>query len=60
MVPKALGKKLSAGDWVKEVSKIVDGKGGGRPDIAQSYGADPSRVPEALKFALEFALSKLQ
>ncbi len=49
----ALG--LKAGDWVKESAKIAGGGGGGRPQMAQAGGKDPSKLPEALRVAREFA-----
>jgi alanyl-tRNA synthetase len=42
------GKGLKAGDIVREVAKIAGGSGGGRPDMAQAGGRDPSKVPEAV------------
>jgi alanyl-tRNA synthetase len=39
---------LDAVRWVKQVARVVGGGGGGRPDMAQAGGKDPSRVPEAL------------
>jgi len=41
--------KIKAGDLVNHVAKQVGGKGGGRPDMAQAGGTDPSGLPEALK-----------
>lgn len=41
--------KIKAGDLVNYVAKQVGGKGGGRPDMAQAGGTDPSCLPEALK-----------
>lgn len=59
-VPEAKIKKgLKAGDWVREVAKVVGGGGGGRPDMAQAGGKDPSKIEDALKTAREFAASKL-
>jgi len=43
--------KVSAGDLVKELAKIVGGGGGGRPDLAEAGGKDPSRIDEALAAA---------
>ncbi|HEX9181138.1 MAG TPA: DHHA1 domain-containing protein, partial [Burkholderiales bacterium] len=40
--------KVKAGDLVGHVAAKVGGKGGGRPDMAQGGGTDPSRLPEAL------------
>jgi alanyl-tRNA synthetase len=40
-----------AGMLVKEAAQICGGGGGGRPDMAQAGGKDPSRLQEALKQA---------
>ena len=39
---------LKAGDLVKKAAEITNGKGGGKPDIAQAGGKDASKVPEAI------------
>lgn len=41
-------KKLSAGNIVKEIAKIVGGSGGGKPHLATAGGKDVSRISEAL------------
>jgi alanyl-tRNA synthetase len=41
--------RLRAGDLVNSVAEQVGGKGGGRADLAQAGGSDPSRLDEALK-----------
>ncbi|MGI6120104.1 MAG: alanine--tRNA ligase [Desulfosporosinus sp.] len=45
--PKGLS-GLHAGQIIKEVAKITGGSGGGRPDMAQAGGKDPSKLGEAL------------
>jgi len=40
--------RVKAGDLVNFVAKQVGGKGGGRPDMAQAGGTDPSALPQAL------------
>ncbi|MHC4331852.1 MAG: alanine--tRNA ligase, partial [Planctomycetota bacterium] len=35
---------LKAGDIVKEIAPIVDGGGGGRPQMAQAGGKDPGKI----------------
>jgi alanyl-tRNA synthetase len=40
--------KVKAGELVNFVAQQVGGKGGGRPDMAQAGGTDPSKLPEAL------------
>ncbi|MCK4840421.1 MAG: alanine--tRNA ligase [Methylococcales bacterium] len=42
-------KRIKAGDLVNSVAMQVGGKGGGRPDMAQAGGNDPSGLDEALK-----------
>ncbi len=59
-VPEAKIKRgLKAGDWVREVAKIVGGGGGGRPDMAQAGGKDPAKIDEAIEAGRAFAASKL-
>ncbi len=41
--------KLKAGDLVREISAIVGGKGGGRPDFAQGGGPDASQLDAAIE-----------
>ncbi len=41
--------KLKAGDLVNFVAQQVGGKGGGRPDMAQAGGAEPAKLPDALR-----------
>ena len=41
-----------AGNLIKAVAKTVGGGGGGRPNMAQAGGKDPSKVEEALKEAV--------
>jgi alanyl-tRNA synthetase len=49
---------LHAGHWLKNVAPIVGGGGGGRPDMAQAGGKDPSKIDAALQRALEFLQEK--
>lgn len=59
-VPESLiNKGLHAGDWVRTVAKIVGGSGGGRPDMAQAGGKDPTKIQEALEAARTFASSSV-
>jgi len=41
--------RIKAGDLVNVVAVQVGGKGGGRPDMAQAGGTDPSRLDAALR-----------
>jgi alanyl-tRNA synthetase len=47
--------RISAGDLVKVGAPVVGGNGGGKPDVAQGGGTDPSRIEEALT-AIEHAV----
>jgi len=40
--------RIKAGDLVNQVASKVGGKGGGRPDMAQAGGNDPTHLDEAL------------
>ena len=41
--------KIHAGKIIGEVAKIVGGRGGGRPDLAQAGGSDAAKLDEALE-----------
>lgn len=45
----AVAKGVHAGNLLREVAKIAGGGGGGRPDMAQAGGKDPSKISEALQ-----------
>ena len=48
-VTSNLSPKLHAGKLVKEISSIVGGSGGGRPEMAEAGGKDPSKMAQALQ-----------
>jgi alanyl-tRNA synthetase len=54
-----IDKGLKAGDIVKEIAPIVDGGGGGRPQMAQAGGKNPKKINDALKKAAELIKEKL-
>jgi alanyl-tRNA synthetase len=47
-VPKALTSKFQANRIIQQIAPLVDGKGGGRPDLAQGAGKDASKIDVAL------------
>jgi len=47
-----------AGKIIKEVATRCGGGGGGRPDMAQAGGKDPSKLQEALKLVTELVKSQ--
>ena len=46
-------KKVKAGDIVKQIAPLVDGGGGGRPQMAQAGGKNPAGIDKALAKAKE-------
>ena len=48
-VSKDLTGRFNAGRIIRELSEIVGGKGGGRPDMAQGGGSRPEKLGEALE-----------
>ncbi|MFB0551857.1 MAG: DHHA1 domain-containing protein, partial [Phycisphaerae bacterium] len=52
-------KGLKAGDIVKAIAPIIDGGGGGRPQMAQAGGKEPKKINDALKKAAELIKEKL-
>jgi alanyl-tRNA synthetase len=51
--------RCRAGDLVKLAAEQVGGKGGGRPDMAQAGGSDPSGVPKALELVAGWVAEKI-
>eukprot|EP00210_Caulerpa_lentillifera_P005341 g5104.t1 len=49
--PALIKKKLHAGKFVSAVAQICGGRGGGRPNLAQAGGKDPTKFQEALQYA---------
>ena len=47
-VTKDLIQRFKAGDLMREIAPLVGGKGGGRPDMAQGGGTDPSGIDAAI------------
>ncbi len=50
-VTAGLTKRIQAGKLVGAVAKFVGGSGGGKPDIAEAGGKDPSQIDAALRAA---------
>ncbi|GAA3940655.1 alanine--tRNA ligase [Litoribacillus peritrichatus] len=57
-VTKDLTGQAKAGDLIKLAAEKVGGKGGGRPDMAQAGGSDPSGVNAALELAKDWVAEK--
>jgi len=58
-VTKDLTSKVPAGELVNQVATRVGGKGGGRPDMAQAGGTDPSGLDAALDQVFGWVESRL-
>ena len=58
-VTNDLTAKVKAGELVNMVAQQVGGKGGGRPDMAQAGGNDPSKLDAALKSVPEWVRTHL-
>lgn len=57
-VSKSATDRFKAGELVNHVAQQVGGKGGGRPDMAQAGGKDPSKLAEALASVKAWVESK--
>lgn len=57
-VSKSITQTYKAGELVNHVASQVGGKGGGRPDMAQAGGSDPSKLDEALASVQAWVESK--
>jgi len=55
-----IDKGLHAGNLIKQAAQLCGGGGGGRPDMAQAGGKDPSKINEALQYVLEYVELNLQ
>jgi alanyl-tRNA synthetase len=47
-VTRDLTRRFHAGTLVQEVARAVGGSGGGRPDLAQAGGKEPTKLDAAL------------
>jgi alanyl-tRNA synthetase len=44
-------KSMNANELLKELAPMIDGRGGGKPDMAQAGGTKPAGLPDAIKAA---------
>ncbi|MDR3109860.1 MAG: alanine--tRNA ligase [Planctomycetaceae bacterium] len=52
--------KMDANDWVNSASAIINGKGGGRPNMAQAGGRGVSNVPAIIEAAKKWAEGNIE
>ena len=57
-VTKTMTAMVHAGDLINHVARQVGGKGGGRPDLAQAGGTDPSRLEEAMRSVTPWVIER--
>lgn len=50
---------LKANEWIQQLSTVIGGKGGGKPESAQASGSNYDKVDEVIELAKQFANSKL-
>ena len=50
---------VSAGDVIKAIAPMIEGGGGGRPQMAQAGGKSPEKIDDALAKAVEIIKEKL-
>ena len=55
----AVAKGIRAGDLVRAVSAVTDGKGGGKPDSAMGGGSEVLKIDDALAIVDDFVAEKL-
>ncbi len=55
-----LNPKLHAGKLVKEISSIVGGSGGGRPEMAEAGGKHPNKIKQALEAVATYVAQVLE
>lgn len=56
----AVAQNIHAGNIVKNIAKIAEGSGGGRPDMAQAGGKNPDKIADALKAVTEIVRSQVK
>jgi alanyl-tRNA synthetase len=59
-VSKAETGKIKAGALLNHVARQIDGKGGGRPDMAQGGGSNPDALSDALDSVIDWVKKTLR
>ncbi len=58
-VSKTLSNTIKAGEAIKQCAPLVDGRGGGKPEMAQAGGQNPAGIDAALAHFKQWAKSQL-
>ncbi len=53
-----IARGLSAGELIKQMAGVIGGGGGGRPDLAQAGGKEPSKLSEALSLVRKYIMDR--
>ncbi len=59
-VTKDLAGRAHAGNLIREIAKLVDGGGGGKPDMAQAGGKSPEKLSAAVAKVAEVVQQQLK
>jgi len=51
---------VHAGDLVRFIAPAIGGSGGGRPNLAQAGGKEPSHLEDALGLVTQYFIQKIQ
>jgi alanyl-tRNA synthetase len=60
VTPDLVKQGLHAGQIIKEISRLVGGGGGGKPEMAQAGGKDLAHLDEALERGIELVRNRLE
>jgi alanyl-tRNA synthetase len=60
LTPDLVGRGLNAGQIIGQIAAATGGRGGGRPDSAQSGGLDPVKLDDALRLARRLLQERLR
>jgi len=59
VTPDVVAQGVRAGDIIREIAPHVDGRGGGRPELAEAGGNDPNGIDAALRAVRDVIAAKL-
>ncbi len=59
MTDDLVKKGLKAGELIQAIVPAIDGRGGGKPNLAQAGGNKAEGIPQALALATEWIRKKL-
>lgn len=59
VTPDIVSRGVRAGDIIKHIAPHVDGRGGGRPELAEAGGKNPAGIGEAVRAVAPFLYERL-